>query len=256
MFFRRPLAWLVVLLPTLAFAGPGTQPPQTRPAGSGEVVLDPATAGEEPFEHVFRSIRIDGLTLDEALDHVREATRANIVLDSRVLEVAGVDLMRTAKIRLWDVSLDQVLRILLPLYSRELDLRWERRDNIIFISTAEGILSTTTKMYDVRLLIDLVQASYVALDTPVYRMRTSEESVEEIIRVMQEMVDPDSWRDNGGVAGAVRELGGRLVVTQTRANHRLLDAFLKELETEYSRPQPVPTTRSTTLEKPAEPAAR
>ncbi len=259
MFFRRPLPWLVLLLPTLAFAAPGTQPAQTRPAGSGEAVLQQGALEWEPLERVFVSIRIEDLTLDEALDHVRDAALANIVLDTRVLETAGVHLKRTAKIRLWDVTLEQVLRILLPLYSRDLELRWEPRENIVFISTAEGILSTTTKMYDVRLLIDLIRASYVAQATAVpedhHGLRTREESVEEIVRVMQELVDPDSWRQ--------RRRGGRRPGVG-RSPHR--DADAREPPTLRSVPAttgegiqpaaPTPVTRPATPLKPAEPLAR
>jgi hypothetical protein len=42
-------------------------------------------------------------------------------------------------------------------------------------------------------------------------------------------VAPDSWRDNGGSIGSIRELDGQLLVTQTRATHALVAKFLAGL---------------------------
>src|SRR5687768_2242807 len=40
--------------------------------------------------------------------------------------------------------------------------------------------------------------------------------------LIQDTVDPESWRDNGGAIGALRELEGQLIVTQTAEYHELL----------------------------------
>ena len=60
---------------------------------------------------------------------------------------------------------------------------------------------------------------------------TREELIEEIATLLKETIDPDSWRDNGGAHGAVRERAGHLVITQTPANHaKVAEALAQERE--------------------------
>src|SRR5690606_25926061 len=56
-----------------------------------------------------------------------------------------------------------------------------------------------------------------------------EELVEDIIELIQETVATDSWRDNGGSIGAIQELNGQLVVTQTGENMREVISLLSKL---------------------------
>ena len=59
--------------------------------------------------------------------------------------------------------------------------------------------------------------------------RTREELIEEITTLIPETVAPDSWRDNGGTVGSIRELQGQLIVTQTPENQRQLVNLLEQL---------------------------
>jgi hypothetical protein len=52
--------------------------------------------------------------------------------------------------------------------------------------------------------------------------------------LLKETVDPSSWADNGGF-GAMRVLGGMLVVSQTPANQQSLAAMLQQIRAESSR---------------------
>ena len=59
--------------------------------------------------------------------------------------------------------------------------------------------------------------------------RTREELIEEITTLIKDTVDPDSWRDNGGSVGSIRELSGQLIVTQTPKNQREVVSLLEGL---------------------------
>jgi hypothetical protein len=59
--------------------------------------------------------------------------------------------------------------------------------------------------------------------------RSRKQRVEDVIQLIQETVDPESWRDNGGTIGSLREIGGALVVTQTAQNHDLLSRIFGQL---------------------------
>ena len=58
---------------------------------------------------------------------------------------------------------------------------------------------------------------------------TREELVESITKLIEDTVSTDTWKDNGGSVGALRELQGQLIVTQTPENHRQLVNLLEQL---------------------------
>jgi hypothetical protein len=66
--------------------------------------------------------------------------------------------------------------------------------------------------------------------------------VDRLMRHLTEVVSPDSWRDNGGSTGQIRELGGLLLVTQSWDNHRRVRELLDELR-KPAAPAP-PATRA------------
>ena len=51
----------------------------------------------------------------------------------------------------------------------------------------------------------------------------------ELIKMVQDTIATDSWKDNGGSTGVLRELKGMLVVTQTAANHDKVADLLSNL---------------------------
>ena len=51
-------------------------------------------------------------------------------------------------------------------------------------------------------------------------------TVPSLMDLIKELVDPDSWRDNGGVVGSMRLLGDLLIVQQTPENHQRIAQLL------------------------------
>jgi hypothetical protein len=74
---------------------------------------------------------------------------------------------------------------------------------------------------------------------------TRREVVERLISLITETVDRDSWRDNGGDYGEVREEHGKIVVTQTKENHRYVKSLLGQLKEK-------PSTRAVAVPEPSE----
>jgi hypothetical protein len=56
-----------------------------------------------------------------------------------------------------------------------------------------------------------------------------QQDVDSVIKLIQETVDPESWKDNGGQTGTLRLMRGRLVVTQNAANQKAVESLLKQL---------------------------
>ncbi len=60
--------------------------------------------------------------------------------------------------------------------------------------------------------------------------KTRQERLDEVIKLIQDTVAPDSWRESGGPIGAIRTTGtGQLIITQTPENHREVQNLLDQL---------------------------
>ena len=118
----------------------------------------------------------------------------------------------------------------------------------IFAEAPEQKHDVITRVYDVRdLLVQIPDYPYkgdlgvpvdksvvVVADTPPstqpHRTPTSkEELADNLIDLIKETVATETWRDNGGTEGAIRELGGQLIVTQTLENQKYLESLLSQL---------------------------
>ena len=49
-----------------------------------------------------------------------------------------------------------------------------------------------------------------------------------VTSVIVSTIAPDTWRDNGGTVGSIREFDGVLIISQTNDNHRLIEQFLAQ----------------------------
>ena len=66
------------------------------------------------------------------------------------------------------------------------------------------------------------------------RQRPDDADLARIVDLIMEMVDPESWEDNGGVA-RMSEIEGKIVITQTLSNHLTIERLLTTLNRELSR---------------------
>jgi hypothetical protein len=59
--------------------------------------------------------------------------------------------------------------------------------------------------------------------------KTSTEAADQLVKLIEEVIDPNSWRDNGGQIGALKVLGGELIVSQTADNQAAVASLLKQI---------------------------
>ena len=79
-----------------------------------------------------------------------------------------------------------------------------------------------SSMIDTSLMADLIDACG--------RTRLNEElPLERLVTLIQEMVEPESWRTCGGNVGAINQFADVLVVTQTRGAHEQIWSLLEQL---------------------------
>jgi hypothetical protein len=56
------------------------------------------------------------------------------------------------------------------------------------------------------------------------------EAIDELTKLLTQVVATDSWVENGGTVGTIRVLGGKLIITQTEATHTRVAQLLKEIK--------------------------
>jgi hypothetical protein len=58
--------------------------------------------------------------------------------------------------------------------------------------------------------------------------KTQEDTADEIIKLIQESIGPDTWRETGGALGSIRYARQQLIVSHTEEFHRQIKEFLGE----------------------------
>ncbi len=170
----------------------------------------PASAIEKALD---KKVTVDFLEtpLADAVEYFRDLLKINVVIDRRALENAGVPLDHPLTLGAKNVSLRSALRLLLP----AANLDYAIYDEYLSITTPDvtsGLLVERT--YEVGDLIHVQGA-----------LGDSTADPEELVRVIEAVVAPNTWEAVGGPASH-SHYRGTLVVSQTRDVHELLKALL------------------------------
>lgn len=214
-------------------------------------------------------VKFDSVPFTDVVDFLRDITAANIFVNWRALEGAGIDKSSPVTARLRDVKFSKALMTILDdVGGGTVKLGYTIDEGVITISTDEDLAkNVVTRVYDIRDLIINVPDFTDAPDFNISSNNTGtsgrgggggggggggnlfggqggggggpgggddagptrQELVDSIIRLIQDTVATDSWKDNGGTVGSLRELSGQLIVTQTPENQRELVRLLEQL---------------------------
>lgn len=206
-------------------------------------------------DRVVPELDLADATFGQAMDKIAALTGRNFVVRWPALQGAGVTRETPVRLVVREVQLSTALDVVLRLLGIDIvPLGWEEIDGVITVSTAEDLgRGLKPKVYDVRDILTAVRASYAG--APFEEGRTAQEAMDEILRLVTETIEPDSWRDAGGSVGSVRELGGRLIITQSPRNLREVEWLLNELRSEFGKP-PTTTRPATTRAPPPRRDAR
>ncbi|MGB7158913.1 MAG: hypothetical protein WBD40_12645, partial [Tepidisphaeraceae bacterium] len=207
-------------------------------------------------------LKLDNIPFTDVVDALRDITGANIFVNWRALEAEGVDRAAPVTARLRNIKFSKALdTILADVGGGTVNLGYTIDEGVITISTETDLAQNTlTRVYDIRdLIIEIPDFD----DAPDFQLQqttqagrgggggggqslfggqggTEEEATDrqalitEITELIQETVDPDSWREAGGSVGSIRVLGGNLIVNQTPENHRALTGLLEQLRESQS----------------------
>jgi uncharacterized membrane protein YgcG len=205
-------------------------------------------------------MKFDGIPLADAIDFVRDITDANITVNWRALEGAGVTRETLINLKLRNVSLRKALTLMLAEASGGEGVTYTLDDGVIEITTTElAKQQMYMRVYPVGdLLMDIPNFT----DAPDFSLDqnqasgggrgggggggggggqlfgggggggaggdreddkgpTKEERAEELLTLIRDTIYPDMWRENGGTA-SIRMFRDNLVVTAPRAVHEAI----------------------------------
>jgi uncharacterized membrane protein YgcG len=206
-------------------------------------------------------IKFDGRSLEECIDFIRDITDANIVVNWKALEGAGVTKDTLVNLKLRNVTLKKALTLILSEAAAGNGVTYDVSDGVIEITTTElANQKMYTRVYPVGdLLMEIPNfdnAPNFSLDQNQASGKgggggtggggggggggglfgggnggnqgnekdkgpTKEERAEELLGLIREVIYPDIWRENGGTA-SIRMFRDNLVVTAPRKVHEAI----------------------------------
>ncbi len=168
------------------------------------------------------ALKLDQTKLADAISMLRDRTGANIFVNWKSLEGEGI--ARDAKITvgLAQMPLRRALDVILIVVTNgERRLGYSIDDGVITITSLSDMWrDRMTRVYDIRDLITGADA------------QEKGRRVDALVKLLADTIDPSSWKVNSG--GAVRELQGQLIVTQTSANHRQILQLIAHLRAAFA----------------------
>ena len=226
--------------------------------------VPPRTDTARVRKQAMPELTFQDLPLEQVVQWLGEFTQLNISVRWQTLQDVGVDRDKPITVRARNLRLSQVLwRILYEAGGSEVKLAYRASGNLLVLSTAADLdKELVTKVYDVSdLLIRLPRASRQgALDVTQglgqqtagtgsgsaasifpdrgssgpdrqdeIGTRTGEQELQQLVHLIQETVEPDTWRAHEG-PGTIVPYQRSLIVRNTILVHQLLGGYLTEGE--------------------------
>jgi len=198
---------------------------------------------------------LEKVPLANALAYIGKAANVQIDTDWKSLETVNVEPGTTVTMALGEQPAKVVLERLLKQVSKD---RFNKadfavNDGIIAVGSADAIKQqTVTVTYPIA---DMLLFAPDYTDIPVLDLESKignkaakrvtasdpfrgdrkamvpdkKERIRQIVTVIQQGVDADSWKENGGDVGSITELNGLLVITNTAKNHKEITGLLSKL---------------------------
>jgi hypothetical protein len=196
-------------------------------------------------------VKLDSVSLADAIDYIRDVSAANIVVNWKALEEAGVSKDTPISVRLRGVPLRRVLDVMLSEAGGTTALSYTYDEDVLEITTKElADKKLITRLYPVEDLLmevpdfndapnfDLNQATNqssggggggggilgnTGSSNSSQTGMTRAERGQQLVDLIQSLIEPEIWQANGGVA-SIRFFNGSLIVTAPQSVHEALSA--------------------------------
>ena len=182
----------------------------------------------EQLDRVVSDINLDAMPYPEALRYISELTGVTIDVAKPPLKYASISEDTPVTLRVANpTTVRSVLNVVLTqMAGGETELNFEVSGGMIHVSTKEDLCRrTVVRVYDYRDLIDEARRRGPQYD--------KEDPLERLIQLIQETVDPESWRSAGGNVGQINTFGGLIIVDQTTTAHDQIYNLLEIIRSAY-----------------------
>ncbi|HZN69851.1 MAG TPA: hypothetical protein VFB66_31545 [Tepidisphaeraceae bacterium] len=193
------------------------------------------------LERPLPEVNFDGAAFHDVIDFFRDVSGANIFVNWKALQNAGIDRNVPVTVRMTNVKFSKALQIVLDSVGGKEKLGYHVEDGVITVSMADDLdRDTDTRVYDIRDLLVTVP-DVPARDGPLRLPRdadgdpakaaaedpdnTRKQLAEDVIRLVKETVDPDQWEKSN----RVRHLQGQLIITAPPETHGSIARLLDQL---------------------------
>lgn len=217
----------------------------------------PAHAGPvtRTLERTLPELKFTGVAFGDAMDFLRDVSGANIHVDWKTLEAAGVSRDTPVNLNLRRVSLRKVLNLLLSEAGGGEALAWTVDEGVIEVTTREiADQNMYLRIYNIEDLLleipDFDNAPNFNLESTRAASgqgggggggsgqglfgnqqgqgeedeeitKTKEERAQDLVDLIKDLIQPDIWVDNGGTA-SIRYFNGNLIVRAPRSVHEAI----------------------------------
>lgn len=204
-------------------------------------------AARRALDRVLPELKFNNVSLDDAIDFLRDASAANIHVNWRALEQINITPDMIVNLQLRGVSLRKAMSLLLSEAGGVDQLTFYIDDGVIEITTrqiADNI--HYTKVYPVE---DLLMG-IPNFEPPSFNFQsgsdgnsgggglggggqagkenstTKTERADALVQLIRDTIQPEIWRENGGTA-SIRYFKGHLIITAPRTVHESIGGPLE-----------------------------
>lgn len=197
------------------------------------------TPGDAALRRQLNNVVLDAVPFAQAIGKLADLAGTAILIDGDALDAAEFDRDTPVSVRGSGTLGDLLGQALASCSASGPAVEFGLLDGCIVVTA--GPLPAAfafNRMYDVSDIVPPDPLIVVLPDMP----ETRQEAVEDLVRLIQDTVDPESWRENGG-SGSIRQLfDRRLLIGQTWRNHEKVERLLREVaRREFASPAPATT---------------
>lgn len=252
----RATLWMTLVTVGLAGAAFGADPaaPGSSLGQSPTVVSARAANARWALGQTIQQIQADGISVAKVIDYLRTISGANIVVNWKALEAAGISQDAPITLDVRGLTLRKALQLVLDQTSPTVPLTWDVDQNVISITTQdEADKVMITKVY---IVDDLVMPDYQSsIQVPTFNLQavtqggtssgggggganqslfqtggaqgsaqpsqTADQKGQELVELIKDVVRPTIWKENGGPA-TMRYFNGKLIVTAPQSVQEMI----------------------------------
>ena len=253
---------VTVSLTAASFAEPprAAAKPKPKPGAKSATSKPAKDAGGKPMHNravqamkiVVENAEFEEMPFEDFVEWLERLTQANVVVRWKVLESAGIEKDRPLTLKQKNIPLGELLPMVFDNLTHDLEgveIAAKASGNILLITTRADMNSKlVTRSYDIeslRIVVPNFRGRQANLDGigqgggpgrprgnvlaggggPAQAGNAIDAETQKLIDIITSMIDPPSWKVNGG-KGTITEFKGNLIIRNSEEAHDAIQALL------------------------------